>query len=81
MLAVTTSPLGDTREFAESLQLEFPVLADEAGSVTREYGVLNEEGRPDRTTFVIARDRTIVHVERGVSAIDSTGVLRACSQI
>ncbi len=55
------------RKFAESLELDYPILADEDGSVARAYGLL-AGGRksPARKTFIIGRDGRLLHIEQKV---------------
>lgn len=45
--------------------LSFPVLADfwPHGKVCDAYGVLNENGVPDRVTILVGRDGTITYVD------------------
>ncbi len=55
------------RAFAEQEGLDFPILSDfwPHGEVARTYGVFNEQsGVPERATFVIDRDGTVVHREQ-----------------
>ena len=68
------------RRFAEELGVKFPVLSDEQKSVSREYGVLIPLVRlANRTTFVIGKDGTIVHVDKGGGAVDPSGALQVCT--
>jgi len=56
------------KKFAESLELDYPILADEDGAVARRYGLL-AGGRksPARKTFIIGIDGTLLHVEEKVN--------------
>ena len=56
------------RKFAESLELDFPILSDPTKETARAYGVLNERGMANRWTFYIGKDGKILHVDRGVKA-------------
>jgi peroxiredoxin Q/BCP len=52
------------REFAEALGVGYPILSDPDGRVARAYGVLGPSGFPSRTTFFIAADGRILHIDR-----------------
>lgn len=55
-------------EFAQSLQLPFPILSDETGETARAYGVFSRSGFPFRWTFYIGLDGRILDVDRRVHA-------------
>ena len=78
---VSTDPLDTNKKFAESLSLEFAILSDEGGAVSKKFGVLNERNMSNRTTFVIGKDGKIAHVESGSGAIDPAGAAAACSKL
>ena len=81
VFGVSTDPLDTNKKFAESLSLEFAILSDEGGAVSKSYGVLNERMMSNRTTFVIGKDGKIAHVESGAAAIDPAGAAAACSKL
>ncbi len=81
VFGVSTDPLDTNKKFAESLSLEFAILSDEGGAVSKSYGVLNERMMSNRTTFVIGKDGKIAHVESGGAAIDPAGAAAACSRL
>ena len=81
VFGVSTDPLDTNKKFAESLSLEFAILSDEGGAVSKSYGVLNERMMSNRTTFVIGKDGKIAHVESGGAAIDPAGAAAACSKL
>jgi len=60
-------------EFAKSLDLDYVILSDPEKNVAKAYGVVHE-GRevPERWTFVIGEDGTIIHIDKKVKA-DSHG--------
>ena len=78
---VSTDPLDTNKKFAESLSLEFAILSDEGGAVSKKFGVLNERNMSNRTTFVIGKDGKVAHVESGSGAIDPAGAANACSKL
>lgn len=81
VFGVSTDPLDTNKKFAESLNLEFAILSDEGGAVSKKFGVLNERNMSNRTTFVIGKDGKIAHVESGSGAIDPAGAAAACSKL
>jgi peroxiredoxin Q/BCP len=55
------------RQFAESLELDFPILSDPSKEVARAYGVLRAFGLyAARRTFFIGEDGRVLHVEQKV---------------
>ena len=81
VFGVSTDPLDTNKKFAESLSLDFAILSDEGGAVSKKFGVLNERNMSNRTTFVIGKDGKIAHVESGGGAIDPAGAAAACSKL
>ncbi len=70
------------KKFAEEMGVEFTMLSDFGKSLSRLYGVLDEErGMARRTTFVIDRTGIIRHIDSGGDAIDIAGVKAACGQL
>ncbi len=66
--------------FAKQEGLNFPLLSDFKRTVSKDYGVLNEEqGFANRTTFVVDKEGVIRHIEKGKDAIDPSGAHQACS--
>jgi len=57
------------REFAESLDADFPLLSNPTKEVAEAYGVVTtERAVPFRWTFIIGGDGKILKVDREVSA-------------
>jgi len=55
-------------KFAESLDLDYPILSDPDCQVALAYGVVKGEGKyPARHTFYTGADGKILHVDRKVS--------------
>jgi peroxiredoxin len=66
--------------FAKQEGLRFPLLSDFKRTVSKDYGILNEEqGFANRATFVVDKNGVIQHVEIGKTAIDPSGAGAACS--
>jgi peroxiredoxin Q/BCP len=52
------------KKFAESLQLDFPILSDPTRDVAKAYGVISgEKKNPSRWTFYIGKDGKILFVD------------------
>ena len=75
-MGVSTNSVETQKKFRKSLELPFPLLADEKGAVAKKYGVYNAMGYASRVTFVIGPDGVVNHVEKG--KLDTAGALGAC---
>jgi len=68
--------------FAEQIGVTFPLLSDFMRTVSKQYGILNEErGFANRATFVLDKQGVIQHIEKDRAAIDPSGAYQACSLI
>jgi peroxiredoxin Q/BCP len=55
------------RKFAESLELDYPILSDPGKEVAKAYGVVSgTRAWPERWTFYIGKDGKVLHVDRNV---------------
>jgi peroxiredoxin Q/BCP len=52
--------------FAESLDLDYPILSDPSKETARAYGVLSASGFASRWTFYIGADGRILDIDRQV---------------
>ena len=59
------------REFAESLELDYPILSDRSKSTARAYGVLRAGLFAARQTFIIGKDGRVLDVNTKVRAASS----------
>ncbi len=67
--AASTDTAEKNRQFAESLQADFPILSDPDGSVADAYGVrVPFVGTASRWTFYIGKDGRILDIDKGVKA-------------
>jgi len=56
------------RDFAESLQLNYPILSDPDKQVALRYGILNKSGKfALRWTFYIDKNGKIVRIDKEVN--------------
>ena len=79
MLGVSVDSPAANKVFAEQNGLTFPLLSDFKRTVSKDYGVLNEEHDfANRTTFVIDKNGVIQHIDKDRAAIDPTGAGAAC---
>lgn len=83
VFGVSTDNVPSQREFAQKLNLTFPLLSDFAKrEVAKAYGVLvPDRGIANRATFVIDTEGKIQHIEEGGAALDPTGAEMACSRL
>ena len=66
--AASTDDAEKNKAFAESLDLDFPILSDPGKEVARAYGVLADGGEyANRWTFYIGADGQLLHTDRSVS--------------
>ena len=57
------------KRYAESLQLDYPILSDPQKKTARTYGVVNDERPvPFRWTYIISAEGEILHVDKQVNA-------------
>ena len=54
------------RKFAESLELDYPILSDPGKETARAYGALMKVGVASRVTFYIGKDGKILLADRDV---------------
>jgi peroxiredoxin len=82
VLGISVDSQFANRAFAKQIGITFPILSDFQRTVSKEYGVLNEQqGFANRTTFVVDKKGVIQHIEKGAEAIDPTGAHAACSRL
>lgn len=55
------------KKFAESLNLDFPVLSDPSKDAAKAFGVLSERGVANRWTIFIDKNGKIAHIDQKVS--------------
>jgi len=80
VLGISVDSPAANAAFAKQEDLRFPLLSDFKRTVSKDYGILNEEqGFANRATFVVDKNGVIQHVELGKTAIDPSGAGSACS--
>jgi peroxiredoxin len=67
------------KEFANKINIMFPLLSDWKRKTVQDYGVYDEKsGYGVRATFVVDKEGKIQHLEIGKTAIDPTGAYQVC---
>lgn len=67
--AASTDSAEENQRFAQSLDLDYPILSDPDGKAAAALGVLREDGkRANRWTFYIDPAGKILHIDRDVKA-------------
>ena len=80
MLGISVDSSPANRAYAEQIGVKFPLLSDFQRTVSKQYGILNEQhGFANRTTFVLDKQGIIQHIEKDAEAIDPSGALKMCS--
>jgi len=80
VLGISVDSPAANKVFADQIGVKFPLLSDFKRTVSKDYGILNEErGFANRTTFVIDKEGIIQHIDVGKAAIDPSGAIQACS--
>jgi peroxiredoxin Q/BCP len=65
--AASVDPVETITKFAQSLEADYPLLADPDATAAKAYGVVNaERTAPFRWTFYIGTDGKLLHVDRQV---------------
>lgn len=58
----------EAKKFAESLDLDYPILADPTGEVAKAYGTVTTLRKfPRRHTFYVGKDGKILAIDKDVS--------------
>ncbi len=71
-LAASVDPPQTNKEFAQSLDADYPILSDPDKKVAEAYGVLMPMGFANRWTFYIGPDGKIRYIDKKVN-VDSAG--------
>ena len=65
----SVDPPDTNRKFAESLDLDYPILSDPGKEVARAYGVVGgDRTMASRWTFYIGKDGRILYIDKKVNA-------------
>jgi peroxiredoxin Q/BCP len=64
----STDPVEKNRDFAESLDLDYPILSDPSKEVAKAFGCLNPRGMSSRWTYYIGKDGKVLYVDKKVKS-------------
>jgi peroxiredoxin len=79
VVGVSVDSPAANKVFAEQIGVKFPLLSDFMRTVSKDYGILNnEKGFANRATFVIDKNGIIQHIDKDNAAIDPSGAGAAC---
>lgn len=62
VLGISTDTRNEIKRFVKENNLNFPLLSDASKEVTAKYGVLREDGKAKRVTFIIDKKGVIVNI-------------------
>ena len=62
VLGVSVDGTKAIKEFIDNNHLNFPLLSDENKKVSKKYGVLNDNGRDKRVTFIVDKSGKIADI-------------------
>lgn len=77
VLGVSCDAADSHRAFAQKFNLNFPLLADTTGELSKRWGVRGAMGVPRRVTFVLDREGRIARVFEGVKVDGHTAEVLA----
>ena len=67
------------KEWAEKINVTFPLLSDLGGEATRKYGLYDDQRKIGRrANFLIDEDGKIIHMDVGNDAVDPTKLVTVC---
>ena len=79
-IGISVDSRAKNQAFAEELGITFPILSDEAKTVSKQYGVLMPLIRLAwRTTFLIDEQGIIRAIQKGGEAADPSNALGVCT--
>ena len=70
LLAVVPELASDARDRADRMQLTFPLLADPAGAIFREFGAADKADKPATRSVIIDKTGTVAFETEGVLSTD-----------
>ena len=63
----STDPADKNKEFAKSLELDYPILSDPQGQAARAYEIYNAEKKAAaRVTFIVDKEGKLAFIDKGV---------------
>lgn len=69
------------KAFGDSLGVQFPLLSDRDGKVSKEYGIYNDKYQAARrVNYLIDKDGKITEMQLDSSAVDPDHIVLACER-
>jgi len=79
VLGISMDSPFSNKEWAQKINVTFPLLSDWGGDVTKEYGVYNPKYKAARrVNYLIDKNGKIVEMQLDSDAIDPSRVVEAC---
>ncbi len=79
VLGVSMDSSFSNKEWAQKINVTFPLLSDWGGDVTKEYGVYNPKYKAARrVNYLIDKSGKVVEMQLDSDAIDPSKVVEAC---
>ena len=64
----SVDPIEKNKDFAASLELDYPILSDPKKVLAGKLGCLNVRGVTNRWTYYVGEDGRILHIDQSVKA-------------
>lgn len=64
-------------EFAQSLELDYPILSDPERGLAKALGCLSPRGNAQRWTYFVGKDGTILHIDKSVKVAEHGSAIAA----
>ena len=81
VLGVSMDSTFSNAAFADKIGVNFPLLSDWGGDITKEYGIYNPQYKAARrVTFLIDKEGKIANVQVDRDAVDPTNTVEACER-
>ena len=79
VLGISMDSPFSNKEWAQKINVTFPLLSDWGGDVTKEYGVYNPKYKAARrVNYLIDKSGKVVEMQLDSDAIDPSKVVEAC---
>ena len=81
VLGVSTDSTFANKAWAQQIGVTFPLLSDQGGEVTRDYGVYEPKYKAARrVTYLIDKEGKVVEMQKDKDAIDPTTIVTVCAR-
>jgi peroxiredoxin len=81
VLGVSMDSTFANKAWAQQIGVTFPLLSDQGGDVTHEYGVYEPKYKAARrVTYLIDKEGRVVEMQKDKEAIDPTTIVTTCER-